>query len=327
MGSYEVITRRPRPPSQCSSTISDCTSSYRRYGSPRNTHSKQSMTARPQTVSVPQNGREHALHSNKLLSPPVVSSMTKQLHEEFERRKKEHSARRRMKYSISPLYPDQREKSIEFEASKGVGVGWNTRFRAHDISLERKKAEARPWTSASAMNRSNQSECGGRMTALSETQKELGSYFKCLDEEKYMMTIPPLQPKPTEENPYLNFSRPPLAPPQPRRPIRCIEEKVSPQLNPFYGKQILWPKEQNFDLKQYTLMYKASKECVRQQETSWLAFWKTNGKRGISVKSVGHPFECESLAAAATRKGTPRRNHQRVSTKKKVKCSAHVWKR
>ena len=39
------------------------------------------------------------------------------------------------------------------------------------------------------------------MTALSETQKELGSYFKCLDEEKYMMTIPPLQPKPTEENP------------------------------------------------------------------------------------------------------------------------------
>ena len=89
------------------------------------------------------------------------------------------------------------------------------------------------------------------MTALSETQKELGSYFKCLDEEKYMMTIPPLQPKPTEENPYLNFSRPPLAPPQPRRPIRCIEEKVSPQLNPFYGKQILWPKEQNFDLKQY----------------------------------------------------------------------------
>lgn len=223
-----------------------------------------------------------------------LSAHTKKLFEKFELERRRYIDKQRMTYSITPLDPDAyEEKKREREKKKLANAHWNTRFRPHDIKIEKKKEELkfRPWTAAMAGPDLIETE-RNRIASMSETQRELASFFGVQNYDKYINRIPPLrnlrQKKP---NPYLNLPPRAPAPKIPKRPHKMSPRRLRKNLNPYSDKQVLWPKDKQFDLAQYKLMYEASKHVVRDEASCWHAFWANNPrKRTVRFRMEGNPF-------------------------------------
>eukprot|EP00945_MAST-04E_sp_MAST-4E-sp1_P003969 g3969.t1 len=303
-----------RPPSETSSTLSDCTRAYRlarpppkktgEPGRPSTTQPRRGILKRPRhqlrpsTTQAPNNAgrpKSRLFGSPRAQPTRIISAKTRKLFNDFQAYRRRHISHQNMTYQIDPLGQGKRETQLEKNG------GWNTRFRPHDITIEEKKKQdtTRPWTSSMALQsrrRRGRAAAAPRRpgtSGMTGKQRELARFFRVENQDKYINKIPPLVPKTTkeDENPYLNFPRPALAPFIPRRPHKKTARKVHPQLNPYYGKQKLWPEKEKFDLKQYTLLYKASKENVRATDTTWLAYWTLrDGKHISNVKLVGSPF-------------------------------------
>ena len=122
---------------------------------------------------------------------------------------------------------------------------WNTRFRPHDIKIDKKKEDEnfRPWTAAMAGPNIIETE-RSRITSMSETQREIASYFGVQNYDKYINRIPPLRNlRKKKPNPYLNLPPRAPAPKIPKRPYKMSPRRLRKNLNPysdkkFYGQKI-----------------------------------------------------------------------------------------
>ena len=224
-----------------------------------------------------------------------LSAHTKTLFKKFELERQRYMDKQRMTYSITPLDPDAyEEKKRQKEKKKRDNDYWNTRFRPHDIKIEKKKEDEkfRPWTAAMAGSNIIETE-RNRITSMSETQRELASYFGVQNYDKYVNRIPPLRTnlRKKKPNPYLNLPPRAPAPKIPKRPYKMSPRRLRKNLNPYSDKQILWPKDKQFDLSQYKLMYEASKHIIRDEASCWHAFWAKNSrKRTVRYRMEGNPF-------------------------------------
>ena len=211
-----------------------------------------------------------------------LSAHTKKLFEKFELERRRYIDKQRMTYSITPLDPDAyEEKKREKEKKKVDNDYWNTRFRPHDIKIDKRKEDEnfRPWTAAMAGSNIIETE-RNRITSMSETQRELASYFGVQNYDKYVNRIPPLRTnlRKKKPNPYLNLPPRAPAPKIPKRPYKMSPRRLRKNLNPYSDKQILWPKDKQFDLSQYKLMYEASKHIICDEASCWHAFWAKNSR-------------------------------------------------
>ena len=249
-----------------------------------------------------------------------LSAHTKKLFQKFEEERKRYIDKVRMTYSITPLDPDAYEEKRREKERHREKTQWNTRYRPHDIMIEKKKEDEqyRAWTASSAGANVEETE-KNRIASLSETQKQLASFFNVENHDKYINRIPPLMmnKRNKKPNPYLNLPPTAPAPKIPRRPHKLSPRRLRPNLNPYSEKQILWPKDKEFDLTQYKLMYAASKKVIREEASCWHAFWANNEKnKPVRHRMEGNPFSYSNMQNSKDwppKMKTTNTHHQRSS--------------